>query len=110
LYDLLSAYASQRQRTVLSRVRFQKRTVWSLAEARATLERMIGQRQNGNLVQIDLLLARQREQKIERTFEAFDVDDHRRLAVAAIGLERHDGLRGIELLRRHEPVILCKLR
>ena len=43
LYDLLSAYASQRQRTVLSRVRFKKRTVWSLAEARATLERLIGQ-------------------------------------------------------------------
>src|ERR1700745_3604149 len=43
LYDLLSAYASQRQRTVLSRVRFKKRTVWSLAEARQTLERLIGQ-------------------------------------------------------------------
>ena len=43
LYDLLSAYASQRQRTVLSRVRFKKRNVWSLAEARATLERLIGQ-------------------------------------------------------------------
>jgi segregation and condensation protein A len=43
LYDLLTAYASQRQRTVLSRVRFKKRTVWSLAEARATLERLIGQ-------------------------------------------------------------------
>jgi segregation and condensation protein A len=43
LYDLLTAYASQRQRTVLSRVRFKKRTVWSLAEARATLERMIGE-------------------------------------------------------------------
>ncbi|MDO9413789.1 MAG: ScpA family protein [Pseudolabrys sp.] len=43
LYDLLSAYASQRQRTVLSRVRFKKRNVWSLAEARQTLERLIGQ-------------------------------------------------------------------
>jgi segregation and condensation protein A len=43
LYDLLTAYASQRQRTVLSRVRFKKRTVWSLAEARATLARMIGE-------------------------------------------------------------------
>jgi segregation and condensation protein A len=43
LYDLLSAYAVQRQRTTLSRVRFKKRTVWSLAEARETLERMIGQ-------------------------------------------------------------------
>lgn len=43
LYDLLSAYAVQRQRTAMSRVRFKKRTVWSLAEARATLERLIGQ-------------------------------------------------------------------
>src|SRR5690242_10069116 len=43
LYDLLSAYAVQRQRSVLSRVRFKKRTVWSLAEARACLERLIGQ-------------------------------------------------------------------
>jgi len=42
LYDLLSAYATQRQRTVLSRVRFKQRTVWSLAEARAALERLIG--------------------------------------------------------------------
>jgi segregation and condensation protein A len=43
LYDLLTAYSSQRQRTVLSRVRFKQRTVWSLAEARAALERLIGQ-------------------------------------------------------------------
>ena len=43
LYDLLSAYAVQRRRTAMSFVRVAKRTVWSLAEARATLERMIGQ-------------------------------------------------------------------
>jgi segregation and condensation protein A len=42
LYDLLSVYASQRQRNALSRVRLQKRTVWSLAEARSALERLIG--------------------------------------------------------------------
>ncbi len=42
LYDLLSAYAVQRTRTTMSRVRFKKRTVWSLAEARQTLERLIG--------------------------------------------------------------------
>ena len=42
LYDLLSAYATERQRHVLARVRFAKRTVWSLAEARTALERMIG--------------------------------------------------------------------
>jgi len=54
LYDLLSAYATQRQRTVLSRVRFKKRTVWSLAEARATLERLIGQ--SGDWSRIDQFL------------------------------------------------------
>jgi len=42
LYDLLSAYASQRQRQALSHVRLAKRTVWSLAEAREALERLIG--------------------------------------------------------------------
>jgi len=42
LYDLLSAYATERQRHVLARVRFAKRTVWSLADARAALERMVG--------------------------------------------------------------------
>jgi segregation and condensation protein A len=42
LYDLLSAYATERQRHVLARVRFVKRAVWSLAEARAALERMVG--------------------------------------------------------------------
>jgi segregation and condensation protein A len=42
LYDLLSAYASERQRHVLARVRFAKRTVWSLADAREALERMLG--------------------------------------------------------------------
>jgi segregation and condensation protein A len=44
LYDLLSAYAVQRQKQAAgNRVRFAKRTVWSLAEARAALERLLGQ-------------------------------------------------------------------
>src|SRR5262249_58406880 len=43
LYDLLSAYAQQRQKTALAHVRLVKRTVWSLAEAREALERLIGQ-------------------------------------------------------------------
>src|SRR5919198_358162 len=34
LYDLLSAYAQQRQQSALAHVRLAKRTVWSLAEAR----------------------------------------------------------------------------
>jgi segregation and condensation protein A len=43
LYDLLSAYAQQRQKAALAHVRLAKRTVWSLAEAREALERLIGQ-------------------------------------------------------------------
>jgi segregation and condensation protein A len=42
LYDLLTAYASQRQKSALSHVRLAKRAVWSLAEARSALERLIG--------------------------------------------------------------------
>jgi segregation and condensation protein A len=42
LYDLLTAYASQRQKSALSHVRMAKRAVWSLAEARSALERLIG--------------------------------------------------------------------
>jgi segregation and condensation protein A len=42
LYDLLSAYAGRRQTRARSFVRMPKRTVWSLAEARAAIEKLIG--------------------------------------------------------------------
>jgi len=42
LYDLLTAYANQRQKLALSHVRMAKRAVWSLAEAREALERLVG--------------------------------------------------------------------
>jgi segregation and condensation protein A len=42
LFDLLTAYAAQRQQPVLATVHLTKRTVWSLAEARASLERLVG--------------------------------------------------------------------
>jgi segregation and condensation protein A len=42
LYDLLSAYAARRQNKARSTVRLPKRTVWSLAEAREAIERLIG--------------------------------------------------------------------
>jgi segregation and condensation protein A len=42
LYDLISAYATERQRHARLRVRFAKRSVWSLAHARMMLERMVG--------------------------------------------------------------------
>src|SRR6266850_403074 len=46
LYDLLSAYAAQRQKHALAHVRFAPRTVWSLAEAREALERLLGASQD----------------------------------------------------------------
>jgi segregation and condensation protein A len=42
LFDLLSAYARQRQKQALSHVSFKIRQVWSLAEAREALERIVG--------------------------------------------------------------------
>lgn len=43
LYDLLTAYASQRQRQSLSHVTIGHRRVWSLADARVILNRLIGE-------------------------------------------------------------------
>lgn len=42
LYDLLTAYAIQRQRQAISNVRIAKRGVWSLKEARDILTRLVG--------------------------------------------------------------------
>lgn len=42
LYDLLTAYAAQRQRRAVTNVKIATRTVWSLAEAREILDRLIG--------------------------------------------------------------------
>ena len=42
LYDLLNAYAGLRQRQAVTQVTIERRTVWSLVEARAILTRMIG--------------------------------------------------------------------
>jgi len=43
LYDLLTAYSSLRQRTAFTQVTIERRTVWSLADARDILNRMIGE-------------------------------------------------------------------
>ena len=42
LYDLLTAYAAQRQRRAISTVSIARRRVWSMKDARTILERMIG--------------------------------------------------------------------
>ena len=56
------------------------------------LQILVGQRQDRNLGEVDLLLPRQREQQIERALIALDVDDQRRLALGKLG--RPPGLEG----------------
>jgi len=58
LFDLLTAYAAQRQQGVLASVHLAKRTVWSLAEARATLERLVGMADSENWGCLDDYLLR----------------------------------------------------
>lgn len=43
LYDLLTAYAALRQRQAVTQVTIERRRVWSLADARAILTRMVGE-------------------------------------------------------------------
>jgi segregation and condensation protein A len=58
VYDLLKAYAEQRQRRVVKRVHtVQRRTVWSIKDARMRLERLIGSRPSGTWLQLDLFLS-----------------------------------------------------
>lgn len=42
MFDLLTAYAAQRQRQSVSHVTIEKRAVWSMADARSILVRLIG--------------------------------------------------------------------
>eukprot|EP01037_Dinobryon_pediforme_P007710 gene7708-7771_t len=55
LYDLLSAYAFQRQKHALSKVTLKQRFVWSLAEARAALVRILGVSQDWTALEPYLL-------------------------------------------------------
>src|SRR6185312_16375285 len=58
---------------------------------------LVGEREDRDFCEIDFLLAREREQQIERPFEALDVDHHGRLAAGALFAERR-----FEILRAHE--------
>ena len=45
----------------------------------------VGKGKDRDLRQVDLLLARQRQQQVERTFIALDIDHQRRLAFSDVG-------------------------
>lgn len=56
LYDLLTAYARQRVRTLATQVTVRRRATWSLGEARASLERLVGR--SADWSRLDRLLLR----------------------------------------------------
>lgn len=56
LYDLLSAYAAQRQRQAVTNVKIAARGVWSLKDARDILTRMVGQ--SSDWTALDMFLIR----------------------------------------------------
>ncbi|HMO29128.1 ScpA family protein [Enterovirga sp.] len=64
LYDLLAAYAAQRQKKIASHVTVAKRHVWSLVEAREALERLLGHA--AEWVELDHLLLRYRAEPVMR--------------------------------------------
>ncbi|HEY1943659.1 MAG TPA: ScpA family protein [Roseiarcus sp.] len=68
LYDLLSAYARQSQRHAQARVRFKARVVWSLAEAREALTRLLGEAIDWT--ELDTWLLAYVEPKMRRTARA----------------------------------------
>ena len=69
IFDLLSAYARQRQKTALSRVTLRQRAVWSLAEAREHLERLLGLAQEWSVLD-DYLLQYCVSREMARTVRA----------------------------------------
>jgi segregation and condensation protein A len=91
LYDLLSAYAQQRQKTALAHVRFAKRKVWSLAEARTALERLLGEAQDWSRLD-DYLIAYLVEPAMRPTILASSF-------ASALELVRE----GLAELHQHEP-------
>ena len=57
LYDLLTAYAAQRQRRAIANVRIAKRSVWSLKEARDILARLVGELRDWTALDVFLIEA-----------------------------------------------------
>lgn len=104
LYDLLTAYATQRQHRVLATVHLTKRTVWSLSEARASLERLVGSTESDDWASLDDYLMRyvidpsQRATVFASSFAAAlelvregTLDLHQKEAFAPLYFRKHAG-------------------
>jgi len=66
LYDLLSAYASMRQRHAVTQVTIERRSVWSLADAREILQLLFGEF-DGDWTALDHFMLRYLTDPAERT-------------------------------------------
>lgn len=66
LYDLLSAYASMRQRHATTQVTIERRSVWSLADAREILQLLFGEF-DGDWTALDHFMMRYLTDPAERT-------------------------------------------
>ncbi|AOF91807.1 scpA/B family protein [Sinorhizobium sp. RAC02] len=66
LYDLLSAYASMRQRHAVTQVTIERRSVWSLADAREILQLLFGEF-DGDWTALDHFMMRYLTDPAERT-------------------------------------------
>lgn len=65
LYDLVAAYAAQRQRQAPTSIRLARRAVWSLVDARTILERLVGR--VAVWTELDVLMATYLADPSERT-------------------------------------------
>lgn len=67
LYDLLNAYASLRQRHAITQVTIEKRTVWSLSDAREILSLLVGGFEDDDWTALDHFMLRYLTDPTERT-------------------------------------------
>ena len=103
LYDLLSAYAVQRQKSALSHVRFKPREVWSLADARQQIERLIGQ--NDDWSRLDaFLVAYLAEPEMVATVTASSFASALEMVRdGSIELQQHAAFAPLYVRKRSEP-------
>jgi segregation and condensation protein A len=106
IYDLLRAYADQRRRTIKVGHVVKARMVWSIKEARARLERMIGEGL-GLWVQLDLFLDRFMPQA---TAEAPVPPDPRTLIASSFGATLEMTREGLIDLRQEAPFAPIHIR
>ncbi|MCP8895440.1 segregation/condensation protein A [Shinella daejeonensis] len=66
LFDLVSAYAALRQRQAITQVTIERRTVWSLADARAILANLVGMVDEQEWTALDSFLLRYLADPAER--------------------------------------------